>query len=254
MRFGSGSWRRGRPRSWRVEQEKEERLITKRMKDMRRLLQPQTAFACPSFSAIVAVGFGVGPLFLLRSLIPSPAARNFQHPLTSFAFLPSPLDPTSTHFLGVSRDTSSPGTSGHRLEVIELPPTQHSAFLDRGLLVSSDAAPSGFSTFHIEPPPPEVPVTGDEVESPEGLKANRILLARGRTLSLNVASLPAFDRNRTPRPSGSVTPRRLSRSGDTQAGPAEQDVLSRSGLAALSTDVSVLMRQRVEKGCGSDVS
>lgn len=182
-------------------------------------------------------------------------ARSFQQPLTSFAIINSPMDSTATHFLGVSRDTSSPGTSGHRLEVIHLPSARHAAFLDRGLLVSSEAAPSGFSTFHIEPPPPELPFAGGaEGESPEGLKKHRTLLARGRTLSLNVASLPQFDRNLTPRPSGSVTPRRLSRTGEATSGPAEEDMLSRSGLAALSTDVSVTLRQNVERGYGSDVS
>lgn len=188
-------------------------------------------------------------------LTSSPPARNFQHPLTSFSFINSPLDPLTTHFIGVSRDTSSPGTSGHRLEVIELPPTRHASFLDQGLLVTSEQAPSGFSTFHIEPPPPELPSAATaDADSPEGLKGNLPLFSRGRTLSLNVASLPTYDRNQTPRPSGSVTPRRLSRTGEPLAGSAEQDMLSRSGLAALSTDISVTMRQNVERGYGSDVS
>lgn len=61
MRFASGSWRRGRLRDWRVEQEKQEQLITRPMKAMRKLQQQQTAFACPSFSAIDVVSLATFP-------------------------------------------------------------------------------------------------------------------------------------------------------------------------------------------------
>ena len=53
-----------------------------------------------------------------------------------------------------------------------------------------------------------------------------------------------------PRPSGSVTPRRLSRI-RTEEVPREEAGIE--GLAALATDPSVMLRERVEQRYGSNV-
>jgi len=79
------------------------------------------------------------------------------------------------------------------------------------------------------------------------------LANRGRTLSLNSVVSSMIDRNETPRPGGSVTPRGLPRVAAEDGGvvPEDEPVL---GMGALNNDISLLTRSRVQRGYGPDVS
>lgn len=178
-------------------------------------------------------------------------ARQFQHPLSSFACLDSLTHPASTHYLGVSRDTSSPGSSGHRLEVIEAPAPRQTAFLDGAVLFEDRNEPTGLTTLYI-PRPASAHTPDQPLEAPE-ISLSRPTLDRGRRLSLDVSNI-GFDRHQTPRPSGSVTPRQLSRNGQPVLSTRDPERLGRLGLTALSADISSLMRERIERGYGSDVN
>lgn len=94
------------------------------------------------------------------------------------------------------------------------------------------------------------PSYGAVLGSPVDVDAN--IASRGRTMSLNsLLSGGGYDRNETPRPSGSVTPRRLSRMRSDEPPRIEDPV---PGMGALNSDVSVLTRKRVQAGYGPDVS
>lgn len=193
-------------------------------------------------------------------------ARSFQYPLASFSFAQSSsASPTSTHFIGVSRDTASPGTSGHRIEIVELLTPQQCAFLETSLVISNDGH---FSTVEIptttaavlaEEEFSQAPLIGPRVSTET---TNTIMGSRGRSLSLTSIQVPGMafapglqphGRSSTPRPSGSVTPRRLSRARKVTEESVELDALSFGGLKSLSSDPAVLLRVWVEKGYGSNV-
>lgn len=195
----------------------------------------------------------------------SRAARSFQQTPTSFAFASSG-DSAELRFVGLSRDSANPGSSGQRLEIIDLPPASHSAFLERSILVSSSpdkhstySIPVGSSTLDdsdpldslaaahrrlsISPATPALQISVDPlVRSPQ-------ITDRGRTLSLAGLLPPQTDRNLTPRPSNMLM-RRISSGGVVQlVAPNAADEM---GLRSLSTDMSVVVRERVEAGYGSD--
>ncbi|BGO95319.1 hypothetical protein JCM10020v2_007033 [Rhodotorula toruloides] len=191
--------------------------------------------------------------------------RSFQQTPTSFAFASSG-DSAELRFVGLSRDSANPGSSGQRLEIIDLPPASHSAFLERSILVSSSpdkhstySIPVGSSTLDdsdpldslaaahrrlsISPATPALQISVDPlIRSPQTTD-------RGRTLSLAGLLPPQTDRNLTPRPSNMLM-RRISSGGVVQlVAPNAADEM---GLRSLSTDMSVVVRERVEAGYGSD--
>ncbi|KAL8279216.1 hypothetical protein RQP46_008472 [Phenoliferia psychrophenolica] len=181
----------------------------------------------------------------------------FHLPLTSFAYATSPADSTAIHFIGISRDTANPGSSGHRLEIVNLPGQQLSGFTSSGLVVPTDLDRSGFRTFDLrtsshDDPQVEEPTSPDEDASdrvPPPTTGTGSTWGRGRSLSLTsiFSSAAQAQRDDTPQPSGSVTPRRLSRIRDEAEGTGEIDV---GGLAALGKDQSIVLRERVEKMYG----
>lgn len=188
------------------------------------------------------------------------AARSFDHALTSFAFaLPSTSTSTSatTHFLGASRDTN-PGTSGHRLQIISLRHHQPSAIYEKGLVTVDDHQRAGVKVWPVPAGVGALAGGVDEGEASDGAvlgspaEVDVDLSARGRTLSLN-SVVSMIDRNETPRPGGSVTPRGVPRvrHEDVAVADEEEPVL---GMGALNSDMSVLTRSRVERGYGPDVS
>lgn len=192
-------------------------------------------------------------------------AHSFQQTLTSFA-VASNRDAADLRFVGLSRDPSNPGSSGQRLEVIDLPPASHAAFLERSILVSStpdkhatysipvgsshlddaaplDVPPASDRRLSISPATPALQISIDPLaRSPQTTE-------RGRSLSLAGLLPPLGDRNHTPRPSNMLM-RRMSNGGVMQlVSPSAVDEM---GLRSLGTDMSVVVRERVEAGYGSD--
>ncbi|BGP27454.1 hypothetical protein JCM10295v2_006422 [Rhodotorula toruloides] len=224
-----------------------------------------------SVSGVVhgAVDVGVDEKDVLRMpiVLDDRKTRSFQQTLTSFAFASS-RDAAELRFVGLSRDSANPGSSGQRLELIDLPPTSHSAFLERSILVSSSpdkhttySIPVGSSTLEdtdvldslsahqrrlsISPATPALQISVDPlVRSPQTTE-------RGRTLSLAglLPPLTAADRNLAPRPSNMLM-RRISSSGVVQL--VGSDAADEMGLRSLGTDMAVVVRERVEAGYGSD--
>ncbi|BGP17039.1 hypothetical protein JCM10213_000325 [Rhodosporidiobolus nylandii] len=188
--------------------------------------------------------------------------RPFQQSLSSFAFAPAPASSSASSplsFIGVSRDSTAPGSSGTRLEVLDLPSDPQVGFLERGLLLASSAAAPP-AVFPVPAVPQEAPEDDDNhpaLATSPAAAPSAVLPAsprdRGRTLSL--AALPplAIDRNTTPRPSGFM--RRISSGAILQlpAGPVELDRADGAGsLSGMSTDMSVVLRERIEAGYGAD--
>ncbi|GAA5852823.1 hypothetical protein JCM8547_004697 [Rhodosporidiobolus lusitaniae] len=199
--------------------------------------------------------------------------RPAPHALTSFAFMPSSLSsassPHSLRFIGLSRDSSNPGSSSHRLDTLALPSEPYLGFLERGVVLSTSLS-SLVSTIPV-PPNTGESTTFDDLDptsshangapSPAPLPAVVLPTSprdRGRTLSL--AGLPplVIDRNQTPRPSGMM--RRISSGAVlTFAGPAEEEEEEKgeggkSSLSGMNTDISVLVRERIEAGYGGDAT
>ncbi|GAA6009198.1 hypothetical protein JCM10207_004304 [Rhodosporidiobolus poonsookiae] len=186
--------------------------------------------------------------------------RAFSHPLTSFTFAPQ-SHASTLQFVGVSRESAHPGSSGHRLELLDLPADPQVGFLERGVVLST-SAPTPIVTHSI----PFAPI--ENVDEPEA--ADLALVAspapphaqlpssppeRGRALSL--AGLPplVIDRNKTPRPSGML--RRISSGAVALAPDVSFDVAgstSTSSLRTLGSDMSVVLRERIEAGYGSDAA
>ncbi|GAA5975273.1 hypothetical protein JCM11641_005912 [Rhodosporidiobolus odoratus] len=196
--------------------------------------------------------------------------RPFQQPLTSFAFAPSSTSRNSSclRFLGVSRDSSSPGCSGHLLDSFEVEASPHVGFLERGLVLSATTTLSPL-TFDVPPSTVEDADEEDERNVTTLASPARTSLAlhstsppdRGRSLSL--AGFPPLlvDRDQTPRPSGPI--RRISggamlqipnEATATEDLPRQPQLWARSSLSGLSSDISVLLRERIEAGYGSDAS
>ncbi|SCZ92063.1 BZ3500_MvSof-1268-A1-R1_Chr5-3g08312 [Microbotryum saponariae] len=189
--------------------------------------------------------------------------KAFAAPLTSFTYAISPLHPKRTQFLGISRDTATPGNSGHRLEVIEMPRIPHAAFLEDGMLLSSDA---GLECVRMGPAPVgsrrgSLAADDDEDEDSPTRKVNA-LLDRGRSLSLS-SIVKVIDRNQTPRPGGpkeaplqtsggSVTPRGASRTREAAQKLASELATNIDNLEGLRSDVSMLYRERLARGYGSN--
>ncbi|KAM0791381.1 hypothetical protein ACM66B_005846 [Microbotryomycetes sp. NB124-2] len=80
----------------------------------------------------------------------------FHHSLASFAFIRSPMNSLKTHFIGVSRDASVPGSSGHALEVIDVPVSHQAVFTSSGLVLSDSTTPAGITSFDVRPDTLEV--------------------------------------------------------------------------------------------------
>lgn len=216
----------------------------------------------------------------IPTLLEDQPTRAYQHPLVSSSFATSPnCSSSSTHLLGVSRDSSNPGTSGHRLEIVELLSHQHCGFLEKSLVFSTAEA---FSTIDIIPSPMissgENNVDGEEdgsggrylgrrdsrVSDTSILVGNGINIGgRGRSLSLTSVYIPATKglgksteddkrRNENPRPSGSVTPRRLSKERIETAEPLAINSVGYGGLGALARDPAVTLREKVDCGYNSN--
>lgn len=190
-----------------------------------------------------AVRFQILPSLqsILTSLLPS--AGQFQLPLASFAFAQSPKS-SLTHFVGVSRDASNPGSSGHRIEIVAMHHASQSGFLERSIVLSDSTISTGLSTLPI-------PALASPDDPDLAASERRPSIDRGRSLSFGSVVPTGVDKGVTPRPSGSVTPRRLSRI-RADEGPREE-VPGVEGLAALATDPSVVLRDRVEQGYGANV-
>ncbi|GJN93780.1 hypothetical protein Rhopal_006838-T1 [Rhodotorula paludigena] len=197
--------------------------------------------------------------------------RPFQHSLTSFAFANVPTaSPHDLHFIGLSRDSTSPGSSGQRLEMVSLPAAPHAAFLERGVLLTSSTAsqatfsiPTGASIVNGGSNDNVALDLGDDPLSPTTPAAAQLSADphsppqdRGRALSLiGVLSPPAaVDRNATPRPThpGMALRRISSTTGEILQLTSSSSALDAAGLRSLGTDMSVILRQRVEAGYGSD--
>jgi hypothetical protein len=201
-----------------------------------------------------------------------PPARLFQHPLISFAFAsPSSKSSTAIELVGLARDTSSAGSGSQRLEIVSVPDTPIADFQERSLLIADR-----LSSAHSYPIPTaearEAEDAADVRDVVGGGKAAgqtgpsprtpalHLALSppdRGRTLSLGGLSSPGVDRNQTPRPT-TVLLRQdsaanlLQGGGGGGGGGGGPSSLDESGLYNLSTDISVVLRERVEAGYGSD--
>ncbi|BGP35160.1 hypothetical protein JCM10296v2_006990 [Rhodotorula toruloides] len=218
-----------------------------------------------AMAGVVDVGVDEKDILRMPIVLDDRKTRSFQQTLTSFAFASS-SDSAELRFVGLSRDSANPGSSGQRLELIDLPPATNSAFLERSILVSSSpdkhstySIPVGSSTLDdsdpldslaaaqrrlsISPAIPALQISVDPlIRSPQTTE-------RGRTLSLAGLLPPQTDRNLTPRPSNMLK-RRVSSGGVVQlVAPSAADEM---GLRSLGTDVSVVVRERVEAGYGSD--
>lgn len=224
------------------------------------------------------------------SLCACPAARAFQHSLISFAFARAPSSsPHDLHFVGLSRDSSNPGSSGQRLELVKLPASPHAAFTERGIVLTTSTDEQTFLSVPsssqlaaadgehaVTLPATDPHNTSISPHTPAALQLSVDPLSpqldRGRQLSL-AGLLHPVDRNATPRPGlpGGGLLRRISSgpvpqlagssspSGPGAAGAGAHGALdgcatasTSGGLAALATDMSVVIRQRVDAGYGSD--
>ncbi|SCV72847.1 BQ2448_4384 [Microbotryum intermedium] len=189
--------------------------------------------------------------------------KAFAAPLTSFTYAISPLHPNRTQFLGISRDTATPGNSGHRLEVIAMPRIPHAAFLEDGMLLSGD---DGLECVRMGPPTAGSRrgsvAADDEDDDDSPTRKTKALLDRGRNLSLS-SIVKAVNRNQTPRPGGtnvallqtsggSVTPRGSSKTRDAAQKLASELANNIDNLEGLRSDVSVLYRERLARGYGSN--
>ncbi|GAA5907972.1 hypothetical protein JCM6882_001541 [Rhodosporidiobolus microsporus] len=208
-------------------------------------------------------------------LLEDKKTRPFQQSLSSFAFAPSSSTSSSLNFIGVSRDTSAPGSSGHRLELVDLPSDVHVGFLERGLVLSTalsqplasfpvpapSVAAAAAAALGDDPDEPDYPLTSPA--PPPALVLPTSPRDRGRTLS-SLAGLPplVIDRNQTPRPSGGML-RRVSSGAILQLPPGagrgggEVGRTARDGpasLTGLSTDISAVLRERIEAGYGGDAA
>lgn len=188
-------------------------------------------------------------------------ARSFVQPLASFAFASSPYQPDSTHFIGISRDYATLGSTEHRIEIIQHKSTKFSAFTESGITLSSSAsAPSssiastsalriGTTQFSIPDEADDV-VSGDEAE---GTFISRPL-DRGRSLSVTTAYQRDSTIGSTTRGStvGANLRRTISRNTEPDlTGAGDESVEGEEGLRGLMNDPSVLVRRRIEKGYAS---
>ncbi|GAA5938473.1 hypothetical protein JCM1841_006104 [Sporobolomyces salmonicolor] len=181
--------------------------------------------------------------------------RSFQQSLTSFAFASSSNPSSSLRIIGLSRDNANPGSSGHRLEIVDLPPPPRFAFVERGLLTTSSSDSNRFQFFSV---PVDRHAGMDEPDLPEpGLAGSTQPLStppsqpfpnpfeRGRALSF---TLGPVDRNATPRPRGLLQRMSIGVDGDLPGETAADG----AGISALASDMSFVLRQRVACGYGSD--
>ncbi|KAM0753350.1 hypothetical protein T439DRAFT_323988 [Meredithblackwellia eburnea MCA 4105] len=188
----------------------------------------------------------------------------FQYTLSAFAFASSASHSNSTHFIGVSRDTANPGTSGQKIEIIELLDSQYSGFTSESLVVPTEYQPTGFKSFNLKTPesdaaraaleaaresPAELAREGDDILDGTPTFNEQRRLDRGRSLSLSSVLAPLnltnVERSQTPRPPGASALRTLSR---VRAEATDVDI---DGLAALAKDQSIILRDRVEQGYGA---
>ncbi|GAA6055035.1 hypothetical protein JCM3770_006705 [Rhodotorula araucariae] len=198
--------------------------------------------------------------------------RSFQHALVSFAFAHAPSTSAhDLHFVGLSRDSSNPGSSGQRLELVTLPAAPHAAFLERGLLLTTStdsytvvsvpsAASLAVDDHAVAATTADLAHASISPATPAALQLSVDPLSphsdRGRSLSLAGLAPPsaAVDRNATPRPSHpGMLLRRVSSGPLLQlASPFDGAAADTGGLGALAADMSVVIGQRVDAGYGSD--
>lgn len=204
----------------------------------------------------------------LRSVHRFSPARPFQHPLISFAFAsPSSKPSTAVELVGLARDTSSAGSGSQRLEMVSVPDTPIADFQERSLLIADQLSSARSypiptaEACEAEDAADVRDVVGGKAAGPTGRSprtpALHLALSppdRGRTLSLGGLSSPGVDRNQTPRPT-TVLLRQDSAANllpGGSGGGGNPSSLDESGLYNLSTDISVVLRERVEAGYGSD--
>ena len=197
---------------------------------------------------------------MLISMVLILTAQAFNQPLSSFAFAPTPNPSSPIRIVGLSRDSSGPGSTGHKLEMISFPLPPHFDFLERGLLSSSCNSLSHFQQYHISTDSnendhtddedlaitstPHLTLNGSPPPSPRSLPRNDNSRGRGLTLSTQALG-QQIDRNATPRPTSQL--QRLPSTdlpGDLDGGDTDNN--------ALAEDMSVLLRQRVLSGYGAD--
>ncbi|GAA5878092.1 hypothetical protein JCM16303_002844 [Sporobolomyces ruberrimus] len=188
----------------------------------------------------------------------------FSQPLSSFAFAPSSHPSAPIRIVGLSRDSSGPGSTGHRLEMVSLPHPLHYDFLEQGILTTSADSLSHFRSFRISTegstafdssddshhhhhhhhhhlPPPQSPRSAPLSSDPTSFRGRGLTLASHEALNNS-----AVDRNATPRPSN-----QLQRLPSTE-GPMHDLSDEEPDINALAEDMSVLLRQRVVNGYGAD--
>lgn len=178
----------------------------------------------------------------LPILVDDRRTQPFELPLCAFTFSRSERNV----ILGVGREGGYPGGPGYRLERIRIPVPRHSAFLDRGVLLSTSSSSNQFQTFSI--PPLALPVDGDEPTTPLVLPPPTGS-ARGRTSFSAAAQTHPGRRDETIGPSGSLTPmRRLSHTSEDPPLAIEDGP---TGLGGMASDIEVIMFRRAREGYGT---
>ena len=183
-------------------------------------------------------------------------ARPFVQPLTSFAFAISPYHPSSTHFIGISRDYATPGSSEYRIEIIQHKSPKFSAFTESGITLPSSlpSPPShdhrlAIQQFVISDEADDV-VPGEEAE---GTFISRPL-DRGRSLSVSTAYQRDATIVPTPRgDAGAHLRRTVSKNTEPDLNvTGDESVEGEEGMRGLMNDPSVVVRRRIEKGYASN--
>lgn len=190
----------------------------------------------------------------LRCIWRPVAAQPLNNALISFAFATPTTSASQISLLGLSRDTSSAGSSAQRLEILDIPSAPSASLLERSVVITAETGE--VKRFDIPNAEEAEEVDFGAVREPSGptprTPALQLALSprdRGRRLSLAGAAAPMMDRNQTPRPSAMLL--RQESAGDVLQG-AGPSALDATGLYNLSTDMSVVLRERVEAGYGSD--
>lgn len=181
--------------------------------------------------------------FRLPVLLYDQSPPHFRSPLSSFAFAisPNPDSPSSTSFVGLSREGGNPGTSGHRLEILPMVDSPSSSFFEHGVAISSH--PTLLKKVVI-PSPALADETRPLVASTSKLPHEEY---PGRPIGVEYLHK---DRNETPRPSSGT--RHASRVRGERISSENMTEEFVRGMAALGKDPSVLVRDNVTRGYGSN--
>ncbi|KAK4053902.1 hypothetical protein OIO90_003739 [Microbotryomycetes sp. JL221] len=158
---------------------------------------------------------------------------DFQHSLASFAFLPSPSNSLKTHFIGVSRDASIPGNSGHMLEVVDVPMAHQAVFTMKGLVITDPTTPTGLHSEEAATPDPRANALPNE----RNVVLTSVPLAR--STSKDKSALRVLPPLQLPSHRGPASP---------------SDPQREERLRVLASDVSSVAAKRIEMGYGSDAA